>query len=90
MSYLKSLGCQTDILAYSWARPAILLAGKGRGGMFLCPRHFQWGTYSFTTVRTYVRPVPSVCPVRNTNSFRAISFEKMVYWIEILYTGIKS
>ena len=22
-------------LAYSWARPAILLAGKGRGGMFL-------------------------------------------------------
>ena len=23
------------ILAYSWARPAILLAGKGRGGMFL-------------------------------------------------------
>ena len=32
------------ILAYSWARPAILVAGKGRGGMFLlCPRHFQWG-----------------------------------------------
>ena len=24
------------ILAYSWARPAILVAGKGRGGMFLC------------------------------------------------------
>ena len=23
------------ILAYSWARPAILLVGKGRGGMFL-------------------------------------------------------
>ena len=23
------------ILAYSWARPAILVAGKGRGGMFL-------------------------------------------------------
>ena len=22
------------ILAYSWARPAILVAGKGRGGMF--------------------------------------------------------
>ena len=23
------------ILAYSWARPAILVVGKGRGGMFL-------------------------------------------------------
>ena len=23
------------ILTYSWARPAILVAGKGRGGMFL-------------------------------------------------------
>ena len=23
------------ILAYSWARPAILVAGRGRGGMFL-------------------------------------------------------
>ena len=23
------------ILAYSWARPAILVTGKGRGGMFL-------------------------------------------------------
>ena len=23
------------ILAYSWARPAVLAAGKGRGGMFL-------------------------------------------------------
>ena len=23
------------ILAYSWARPAILVAGNGRGGMFL-------------------------------------------------------
>ena len=23
------------ILAYSWAKPAILVAGKGRGGMFL-------------------------------------------------------
>ena len=22
------------ILAYSWARPAVLVAGKGRGGMF--------------------------------------------------------
>ena len=39
------------ILAYSWARPAILVAGKGRGEMFLfllflhfrsCSSFFQW------------------------------------------------
>ena len=30
---LRHLGVQL-ILAYSWARPAILVAGKGRGGMF--------------------------------------------------------
>ena len=32
--YLTSLG-RPAVLAYSWARPAILVAGKGRGGMFL-------------------------------------------------------
>ena len=32
--YLTSQGRQL-ILDYSWARPAILVAGKGRGGMFL-------------------------------------------------------
>ena len=32
--YLTSPGVQL-ILAYSWARPAILVAGKDRGGMFL-------------------------------------------------------
>ena len=31
---LHHLGVQL-ILAYSWARPAILVVGKGRGGMFL-------------------------------------------------------
>ena len=31
--YLKPQGVQL-ILAYSWARPAILVAGKGRGEMF--------------------------------------------------------
>ena len=30
---LRRQGIQV-ILAYSWARPAILVAGKGRGGMF--------------------------------------------------------
>ena len=31
--YLCHWGVQL-ILAYRWARPAILVAGKGRGGMF--------------------------------------------------------
>ena len=30
---LRHRGVQL-ILAYSWARPAVLAAGKGRGGMF--------------------------------------------------------
>ena len=33
--YLTSPRCLTEILACSWARPAILAAGKGRGGMFI-------------------------------------------------------
>ena len=33
-AYLTSPGRPTE-LAYSWARPAILVVGKGRGGMFL-------------------------------------------------------
>ena len=32
--YLTSSGIQLR-LAYSWARPAVLAAGKGRRGMFL-------------------------------------------------------
>ena len=32
--YLRSLRCPTEILAYSWARSAILAADKGRGEMF--------------------------------------------------------
>ena len=32
--FLRHRGVQL-ILAYSWARPTILVAGKGRGGMFL-------------------------------------------------------
>ena len=34
------------ILAYSWARPAILVVGKGRGGMFL----FLLGFFTFIPV----------------------------------------
>ena len=41
--------------------PAIFNVARGGGG----------SAYSITAVRTYVRPV------RNTNGFRAISFEKI-------------
>ena len=34
MYILRHWGIQLTF-AYSWARPAILVAGKGRGGMFL-------------------------------------------------------
>ena len=34
------------ILAYSWARPAILVAGKGKGGMFMF-LHFRSSSSSF-------------------------------------------
>ena len=35
VSYILSHRCAQLILAYSWARPATLAAGRGRGGMFL-------------------------------------------------------
>ena len=34
------------ILAYSWARPAILVAGKGRGGMLLFPLFLHFDSCS--------------------------------------------
>ena len=40
--YLTSSGRPIDILAYSWARPAILVAGKDRGMfLFLLFLHFH-------------------------------------------------
>ena len=38
------------------------------------PPFSMGGAYSITTVRTYVRPVR---PIRNTNGFRAIFFERI-------------
>ena len=35
VAYILCPGGVQLILAYNWARPAILVAGKGRGGMFL-------------------------------------------------------
>ena len=72
---LTSPGRPTEI-AYSWAKPAMFVVGKVRGGMFLlCPRHFLcWAgrvhIVSPLSVRTFL-------PRRNTNGFRAISFEKI-------------
>ena len=43
--YLTSLGCQL-ILAYNWARPAVLAAGKDRGGMFLFLLFFHFHSFS--------------------------------------------
>ena len=37
---LRHRGVQL-MLAYSWARPVILVAGNGRGGKFLCLLHFH-------------------------------------------------
>ena len=37
---LRHRGVQL-ILAYSWVRPAILVAGKGRGECFYCPPPFR-------------------------------------------------
>ena len=43
--------------------------------IFLCARHFEWGhIVSPLSVRT---SVPFVRSVRNTNGFRAISFERI-------------
>ena len=54
---------------------------------FICPRHFQWGHNSIIAVRTYVLSVPFVPYVTQTVSVRYL-LKRLVYWIEILYTGI--
>ena len=78
------------ILAYSWARPTVLAAVKVKGGCFYYALPFsiggeggRGGAYSITAV--ICTSVPSVRPVRNTNGFCAISFEKIDCWIEFLY-----
>ena len=43
--FLRHRGVQL-ILAYSWARPAILVAGKGRGGMLLFLLFLHFHSYS--------------------------------------------
>ena len=41
MSYILCHWGIQLILAYSWARPAILVAGKGREVIFYCPPPFR-------------------------------------------------
>ena len=55
---------------------------------FYAPAIFNGGAYSITAVRMYVRPsVPSVPYVTLSVSVRYL-LKGLVYWIEILYTGI--
>ena len=63
-------------LAYSWARPAILAAGKDSGVMFLlCPGHFQWSGEGLHIVSLFV--CTSIPSARNKNGFCSVSFEKI-------------
>ena len=61
------------ILAYSWARPAILTAGKDRGGMFLFLLFFFF--FCFVLFFTFI-PVPlsslSLFLISSTISFSSI------------------
>ena len=51
------------ILAYSWARPAILVAGKGRGGMFLFFCFFTFIPVLFSSLSLFYFPLLSLLSV---------------------------
>ena len=58
---------------------------------FFMPPPFSMGrVYSITAVRTYVRPILSVPSVPYVTQMVSVQYllKKLVYWIEILYTGI--
>ena len=48
------------ILAYSWVRPAILAAGKGRGGMFLFLLFLHCHSFSFLPCPSLSSPLLSL------------------------------
>ena len=56
---LRHRGVQL-ILAYSWARPAILVVGKGRGGMFLCLLFLYCHSFSFLPCPSLSSPLLSL------------------------------
>ena len=55
---LRHRGVQM-IFAYSWARPAILAAGKGRGGMFLFHLFLHFHSFSFLPCPFLLSPLLS-------------------------------
>ena len=57
--YLKPLECPL-ILAYNWARPASLAAGKGRGGMFLFLLFLHFNSFSFLPCPSLSSPLLSL------------------------------
>ena len=48
------------ILAYSWARLAILVAGKGRGGIFLFLLFLHFHSFSFLSCPSLSSPLLSL------------------------------
>ena len=48
------------ILAFSWARPAILAAGKGRGGMFLFLLFLHFIFVRLSSCPSLSTPLPSL------------------------------
>ena len=47
------------IFAYSWARPAILASGKGRGGMFLFLLFLHFHSFFFLSCLSFLSPLLS-------------------------------
>ena len=50
---LRHWGIQL-ILAYGWARPAILVADKGKGGMFLFLLFLHFHSFSFLPCPSFI------------------------------------
>ena len=63
------------ILAYSWARPAILAAGKGRGGMFLFLFLLFLHFHSFSFL-----PCPSLSSLLSLLSLFSLSLGDNTKW----------
>ena len=57
--YLTSPGRPT-VLAYNWARPAILVVGKGRGGMSLFLLFLHFHSVSFLSCPSLSSPLLSL------------------------------
>ena len=75
------------ILAYSWAKPAILVAGKSRGDCFYYAPPFLMGRHKVSPLS--IRPSrQSVLSVPYVTQMVSVLLKRLVYWIQILYTGI--